>query len=154
MEIKWEAEEFEKIERSVSWYWISIIIATLLIAFSILEKDFLFGFFVLIAEILIIVWGDKNPRIISFTLNEKELILDTGKTYELSDLEEFSFLERNDGSQLAEIILKQKGKYKVSFMIQAPIQKIDDIKNILKKTIKEIPYDPSFVDSIQKISKF
>jgi|YelNatPaOPRAMG01_1025707.scaffolds.fasta_scaffold100831_1 hypothetical protein len=154
MELKWEAQEFEKPERSVSWYWISIIIATLLIAFAIWQKDFFFGFFILIAEILIIVWGDKEPRIISFTLTEKEITIDPGKTYALSEMEYFSVFEKNEDYPLDEIIFKLKGKYKIPFIVQIPKQKLQDAKNIISKVLKETPYDPSFIDSIQKISKF
>ena len=42
-ETTWEAPEFEYREKEVSWYWISIIAAALIIAFSVWEKDFLFA---------------------------------------------------------------------------------------------------------------
>ena len=154
MELKWEAQEFEKIEKNVSWYWISIIIATLLIGFAVWQKDFFFGVFILIAEILIIVWSDKEPKIVSFTLTEKELIIDPGKIYELSNIEYFSVFEKNDDFPLDEIIFKMKGKYKIPFVVQIPKQKIEEAKNIISKIVKEVPYDLSFIDSIQKISKF
>ena len=80
-ETTWEAPEFEYREKEVSWYWISIIAAALIIAFSVWQKDFLFGFFIVIAEMLFIVWGNKAPRTLTFTLTDTELnIGDTSHT--------------------------------------------------------------------------
>ncbi len=53
-EINWEAPEFEYREKDVSWYWISIIAAAAIIAFSVWQRNFLFGFFIVIAEMLVI----------------------------------------------------------------------------------------------------
>lgn len=60
-EIKWQAPEYEYREKTVSWYWISIVVAALVIAFSVWQKNFLFGFFIVIAEMLFIVWGNRTP---------------------------------------------------------------------------------------------
>ena len=64
-EITWEAPEFEYRPKSVSWYWISIIIAAAIIAFAIWERNFLFGIFIVIAEILFIAWGNETPATIA-----------------------------------------------------------------------------------------
>ena len=70
---EWSAPEFEYRPKSVSWYWISIICAAAIIAFAIWEQNFLFGIFVVIAEILLIAWGNEMPATVSITLTESEL---------------------------------------------------------------------------------
>lgn len=73
----WEAPEFEHREKDISWYWISIIVATLIIAFAVWQKNFLFGFFIVIAEILFVLWGNEKPRTVEFRITNKGSILMT-----------------------------------------------------------------------------
>src|SRR5580700_3929311 len=81
-EIKWQAPEYEFQEKGVSWYWLSIIAAALIVGFSVWEKNFLFGLFIVIAEILFIVWGNQQPRLVSFVMNESGLEIGTTKKYQ------------------------------------------------------------------------
>ena len=74
-EIAWEAPEFEYRHKDISWYWISIIVAVVCIGFAAWQKNFLFGFFVLVAEILILAWANQQPAIFNFRLTEKGLFI-------------------------------------------------------------------------------
>ena len=70
-ETTWKAPEFQYRSKGVSWYWMSIIIAVAIIAFAIWEHNFLFGIFIVIAEILLITWGNEAPRTIDFYAHRK-----------------------------------------------------------------------------------
>ena len=69
-EVVWDAPEFEYREKGISWYWLSIIAAACIIAFAAWFRNFLFGFFIVIAEILFIVWGNRQPRTVEFKLDD------------------------------------------------------------------------------------
>src|SRR3990167_3564751 len=89
-EMAWVAPEFEYRRKNVSWYWISIIIAVICIGFAAWQKNFLFGIFVLVAEILILAWGNQKPAMFSFRLTEKGLYIGDRKFFPYTEIESFS----------------------------------------------------------------
>ena len=90
------APEFEHRPKSVSWYWISIIIAATVIAFAIWEQNFLFGIFIVIAEVLFITWGNEAPAMVDFALTDSELAIGDAKRYAIKLFENFSVSEQNE----------------------------------------------------------
>lgn len=153
-EIKWEAPEFEHRERDVSWYWISIIIAATIIAFAVWQRNFLFGLFVVIAEILVIIWGDRTPRMTTFILTEKGVGIEPGKFHPFAGMESFSVDEGHDDEPWDNIIFHFHGKFKLPLIIKLPKEKLDEAKATIKKILKEVDYEPSFLDSLEKLIGF
>ena len=153
-EIKWEAPEFENRERDVSWYWISIIIAAVMIAFAVWQRNFLFGLFIVIAEILVIIWGDRAPRMISFMITEKGVEFELGKFHAFAEMEGFSIYESHKDDRWDELIFHLRGKFKIPLIIKIPKEKIGDARTIIKKVLKETDYEPTFIDSLEKLIGF
>jgi hypothetical protein len=83
-ETTWEAPEFEYRPKNISWYWLSIIVSAAIIAFAIWERNFLFGIFIVIAEILFIAWGNETPATIHFVLTENDLSIGEAKHYHVT----------------------------------------------------------------------
>ena len=151
-EINWEAPEFQYREKEVSWYWISIIVAAAIIAFAIWERNFLFGVFIVIAEILFISWGNEEPRVVLFKLTEHELSIGETKNYQLDLMESFSTNELTE--EWTELVFSFKSKFKTPIMMIAPKTTLDDIRKNLKPLLREVPYEPSLIDSLEKIIGF
>ena len=103
-ETTWQAPEFEYREKEVSWYWISIIAAALIIAFSVWEKDFLFGLFIVIAEMLFIVWGNKVPAVVPFTLTDTEITIGGYKSYLMKEFESWSADSVGNGGEILALL--------------------------------------------------
>jgi len=152
--IKWEAPEFESRGRDVSWYWISIIIAALMIAFAVWQRNFLFGFFVVVAEMLVIIWGNRTPRTISFALTEKGVEIEPEKFHHFADMESFSIDEGADDVQWDDIVFHFRGRFKTPLIIKLHKEKLGEAKAIIKKILKEVDYEPSFLDSLEKLIGF
>ena len=87
--ITWQAPEFQYREKGVSWYWLSIIVVAAIIAFAIWQRNFLFGVFMVIAEILLIVWANAVPKVFDFSLTENDLAIGEAKNYRISLFESF-----------------------------------------------------------------
>jgi len=151
-EITWEAAEFEYREKTVSWYWISIIIAALIIAFSVWERNYLFGFFIVIAEILFIVWGNQPPATIAFTLDEQELAIGGKKFYPLKSFEAMSVGPMDE--HWSEVVFHSRGRLKTPIKVIVPSETIEALRANLKTILKEVPYEPTFLDSIEKLLRF
>jgi hypothetical protein len=151
-ETTWEAPEFQYREKGVSWYWISIIIAAAVIAFAIWERNFLFGIFIVIAEILLIAWGNEAPRTIHFVLTENDLIVGTSKEYQLRLFESFS-VDKLD-SEWTELFFTFKAKLRTPIKVMVPTAKVDEIRKNLKTILREVEFEPSLLDSLEKIIGF
>ena len=153
-EIKWEAPEFENRTRDISWYWISIIIAATMIAFAVWQRNFLFGLFVIIAEILVITWGNRTPQMVTFTLAEKGIKIGSEKSYPFAEMENFSVDKSSDDELLDTVIFRFHGKLKIPLMIKLPKEKLEETRLIIKKVLEEVDYEPSFLDSLEKLIGF
>ena len=69
--IEWEAPEFEYHEKDPLWYWGSMIIAVIILGIAIWQKNFLFATFIVVAEILLMTIGGKQPRLIRFRIDDR-----------------------------------------------------------------------------------
>src|SRR5690348_2499840 len=94
--ITWEAPEFECRDKGVAWYCISIIVAAIIVAFAVWEKNFLFGLFIVIAEVLFIVWGNRLPRMIGLAASEAGITIEE-VFYAFRDFENVSIDTPFDG---------------------------------------------------------
>jgi hypothetical protein len=149
----WQAPEFEERDRDVSWYWISIIAAAIFIAFAVWQRNFLFGLFIIIAELLIIVWAGQKPRTISFSVSEKKLTIDEKKEYAMNDFENFSVDEKSNEAFDC-FFFYAKTKLRPLLPIIVPKNMTPDLRKNLKTGMKEVEYQPSLIDSLEKIIGF
>jgi len=151
LETSWDAPEFEYRPKSVSWYWLSIIIAAAVVAFAIWDRNFLFGVFVVIAEILFIAWGNETPATLHFTLTENDLEIGNAKSYQIKLFENFSV---NEQENWAEVSFAFKTKLRVPLKVLVPKVKIEEIRKNLKPSLREVEFEPSLLDSLEKIIGF
>jgi hypothetical protein len=151
-EIRWQAPEFEYRPKGVSWYWISIIVAAAIIAFAIWERNFLFGIFIVIAEILFIAWGDQIPDTMDFTLSESELRVGDAKQYQINLFENFSVNELSE--DWVEFFFSFKTKFRTPLKVILPKTKIEEVRKHLKTALREVEFEPSLLDSLEKIIGF
>jgi hypothetical protein len=151
-ETSWQAPEFEYRPKSVSWYWISIIISAAIIAFAIWQRNFLFGIFIVIAEILLIAWGNEIPATINFTLTENDLSIGEAKRYQVKLFENFSVNELDD--DWTELHFTFKAKLRTPLKVLLPKTKIEEVRKNFKPVLRETEFDPSLLDSLEKIIGF
>jgi hypothetical protein len=151
-EINWEAPEFEYREKEVSWYWISIIAAAVIIAFAAWQKDFLFGLFVVLAEMLFIVWGNRVPKTIPFTLTDMEIDIGGYKTYSIKEFESWS--ADSEGEEWIDVLFYFRSRLRPPLALIVPEDELAEIRSNLKTVLKEIEYELTLVDSIEKFLRF
>jgi hypothetical protein len=151
-EITWQAPEFEYREKEVSWYWLSIIVAAFIIAFSVWQKDFLFGFFIVIAEMLFIVWGNRVPQMTTFTLTDMEINIGGYKTYLFKEFESWSV--DADGAEWSDLMFYFRSRLHPPLAVMVPDEKMTEVRANLKVALKEIEHQPTLIDSIEKFLRF
>lgn len=151
-EVIWEAPEFEYREKDVSWYWISIIIAAFIIAFAVWQKDFLFGFFIVVAEILFIVWGNRAPRVTAFTLTDEWIDIGGYKSHALREFESWS--ADDVGGDWAELSFYFRSRLHTPLTMILPEDRLPAVRAGLRTVLREIPHEPTLIDAIEKFLRF
>lgn len=152
-ELSWHAPEYEHRQKGVNWYWTSIIIACVIVAFAVWERNFLFGFFVVVAEMLFVAWGDRPPRMILFRLSDRELAIDGDKKiYPINQLESWS-AETLDEDWI-ELNFSFKAKLKTPIRILLSTEHIENLRTSLKTILRETEYQPTLLDTIERLIRF
>lgn len=144
-EIIWRAPEFEYHAKGASWYWGSIGITAVLLAFSLWQKNLLFALFVVIAEVAIWHWARQVPRTLEFRIDSGGIAIGHIKFYSYEELEGFLIREAS-GHRGAELILRTQSRLNPFRKISIQEKDIPDIKKILPSSLKEIEYEDSLAD--------
>jgi len=148
----WEAPEFEYREKGVSWYWISIIIAALIIGFSVWTKNFLFGFFIVIAEVLFIAWGNQVPRMIAFTIDDEHFSIGGTKHYSMKDFESWS--GTNFGGEWSNVMFNFRSRVRTPISALIEEKHLVQLRDNLKGTLKEVEHEITLIEIIERLLRF
>lgn len=152
-EIKWSVQEFEYFEKGISWYWLTIIVGVVLIFLALLQKNFLFAIFVVIAELLVLNWGSYYPKAIEIKLNNKGLEINRKKFYPYDGLKGFA-VNPTYSPSLFEVFFFVKQKLTQEVKVLARSEDIEDIQEFLRNYLPETEHDESLIDHIARILKF
>ncbi|MBI4087273.1 MAG: hypothetical protein HY434_00370 [Candidatus Liptonbacteria bacterium] len=150
--MKWQAPEFDYRKKDVSWYWLSIIVAVIILGFAVWQRNFPFGFFIVVAEIMILVWANTEPPMIDFELNDKGLAVGEHAFHSYAELANFSVDE--EGNEEWSHLFFQFHRPKPKLKIKIPKHLVNDARQIFKKSLPEIKHESSFVDAIEEIIGF
>lgn len=149
------APEFEYHEKSAAWYWTTVVIALIILAFALWQQNFLFGFFVIMAEVLLVIWANKKPAIVEFVVGEKSIRADK-RNYQYSELKHYSVDEDSD-PDFTRIIFEPKQRAKVKLDIIIPRAQADEILDFLAEEapgLPEIEYEVKFLDALERFLRF
>lgn len=151
--ITWKAPEFEYHPKGIHWYWTSIVLAVLFMAIAIYQQNFLFSVFIVIAEILLLIWGTREPRDINFALTEKGLVIEHHGSFPVRDFTHFSSFE--DWSQdWSTIILELRGQFRHSMRLHVPRGRFAEIEHHFKQVIPQIHRDESLMEVMERFLGF
>ena len=163
-EITWQAPAFKYYPKDVSWYWLSFIIAIMLMAFAVWQKNLLFAVFIFLAEIMIFTWAGRRPELIKFKIDEKGISI-AGKIYNYSDLEKFCLRPDSEGPResasspresviFEELIIKRKTHLNPYFRILVEAKISSRVREILIQKLTEEEYEDSLLEGIFKWLRF
>jgi hypothetical protein len=140
---EWEAPEFEKREKSKSWFVIPAIITVVVGIIAIATDNILLLILILLGFFMIYIYAKKEPRIIKFKINEKGIEVDE-KLHDFSSLKSF-WIFYNPPTE-KEISLRSR---KASFpYIRIPLadQNPNEIRKYLLKFLPEKRHKESLID--------
>jgi len=152
-EIRWDAPEFEYQPKSLVWYTTSMLLAALLVGMGVWQRNVLFVAFVVIAEMLMLFWGNEKPRVLTFSLSGKELRIGEDKSYPLHDITEFSVDDEGGGAWVRFFLRRARG-FAPLVRIHVPKQLAPQVRSFFGERFPEKEWEPSFSDTIEKLMRF
>jgi hypothetical protein len=150
--IEWRAPEFDYREKGIGWYWGSIIIAVAALGVAVWQKNFLFGVFIVIAEILVLVWANRPPATRTFRLTDRELAVDDHTRYLMSDLQSFSVHE--DGGDFPTLILVSAHRLRPAIKIKVAKDRLPAVEELLQTKAPRVAWENSFIDNLERFFDF
>lgn len=127
--------------------------AVLILGVAIWQKSFLFGSFVVVAEVLILFWGNKQPRMVEFKMTEKGLTVSGGKFYSYADMKSFA-VDDDPDSYWKVFFFDFKKKLKLNLRIMAPAEKLHQIRETIKSVVPLVEMEHSLIDTLERIFHF
>lgn len=153
--VKWNAPEFDFYPKGNAWYWWSITITLLLLGFAIWQKNFLFAFFVVVAELLVLSWGSRKPMTMEFKLDEKGLTINGLKFYPYADLKSFGVSDMAPTDEkFEEIVIYLKRRMRTGLNILVPKDKEAEIVTAFSKKIAKVEAELSLLDALERFLRF
>lgn len=152
-EIIWYAPEFQYHHKELGWYWLSIIGSGILFLIALWQKNLLFGIFVVIAELMVIIWAKEFPKNIRFKLSKKGLEIGKMKFYSYEELSGFHIHEEDEDG-FSELILKTNKRLHPYLKVLVDKNDIAEIKDYLKNHLPEIEYEEPVSEAISRIIGF
>ena len=152
-ELQWRAPEFEERPKDVSWYWASIIAAVLILGFALWRGNFLFAVFILIAELLMLVWGNRSPNMIGFSLEDNVLVVGEKSRYSLLDMEHWSVAD-NVSEEWKSLTFIPKRGVRLPVIIRVPQERFAEVEQYLTARLPKVEHEDSFLDTLEKFLGF
>lgn len=149
----WKAPEYEHRPKLPGWFWISIIGSLVLLAFAIWQRNFLFGLFILIAEVLLLVWGNREPDEVSITIDHGGVRIGTHRYYPKSHIEAFSLLP-HPHTDWYDLYLLLDQRYIPTIKVHVPGRDAAEVRSLLSRMYPEYDHQESFIDSLERLLWF
>ena len=151
MTIKWRAPEYSYFEKDISWYWLVVIVAIIVVAVSLWQRNFLFAVFTILAALILIIWGYKKPAMVEFELNERGLEINSG-FYSKDRFKEFAIRKENEDYD--KLMLIGKSRFSRYLVLPVPKSKLDEIKKCCLNFWAETEYKESLIDELANFIRF
>jgi len=142
-EFEWEAPEFEKKEKTKSWFILPAIIAIIFGIIALITDNVLFLIFIILAFGVFYIYANKEPRILKFKINERGVEIDN-RLYDFDALR--SFWVFYNPPEEKEISFRSKKTFFPYIRIPLADQNPNEIREYLLKFLPEKKHAESLID--------
>lgn len=149
-QIVWEIKSHDHQERSDKFYLIVLSATVLLLLFSIWQKDFLFGVFVILASGTVLFLSGQKPENYKFKLSKNSVIIGENESeYPYEKFSHFDIYQFNPSEH--ELFLAFKEKFKPMLRIRIYENDVEKIREFLSSELPQKKIEPSLLDIFSKI---
>ena len=151
--LSWTVPEYQKHEKTTTWYIIAGLIGVGLLLFALFTNNFLFALFVVIAGAIIVIIEGQEPQKITITLTEEGIIVGN-KFYDYDEFENFAIVYKpQQGIKNLYFDFFSALKHRISI----PLEDVNPVKvrDILSSYITEDPdkTDPPLSEQLSRLLK-
>lgn len=151
-EIVWTAPEYEHRPKSPGWYWTSILVAVIILGIAVWQQNYIFAVFVIMAEMLIIVWGNREPRMIDFKINERGLYVGSS-FYPYAHITSFSYTD-HDHTEWADVIFYFEKRLQGEVKFHFPKNRLNELQGDLLNMAPLVVHEESLLDTFERFFGF
>ena len=142
-EFEWRAPEFDKKEKSQSWFILPAIIAIIFGVIALLTDNILFLILVLLGFFTFYIYAKKEPKIVKFKINEKGVEIDD-RLHDFDSLRSF-WLFYNPPEE-KEISFRSRKTFFPYLRIPLADQNPNEIRKYLLRFLPERRHKESLID--------
>lgn len=125
--LTWEALEYPEKNRSTDWFWgVGIVVVTVLVL-SIIFDNFLFGVFIFLMGVIVVIRAIKKPGIISFGIGPSGIRVDNN----LYPFKTFSAFWVEERGLTTRVILKSNKPLMPFLSLPLSYVNPDDVREVL-----------------------
>jgi hypothetical protein len=150
-EMRWQAYEYLYHEKTIDWYWYFGLVAVILIASALYLHNLLFAFIIGIASFIMLMYSNKHPKVIEYSMNEKRISFENS-SYEYRDILYFFIVDNEKHADEKLLLLQLKKTTSTLVMIPLGDAPLDDLRTFLLNFIEEkelaIPFGYTFMNII------
>ena len=143
--ISWKAPEYVYIKKPADWYWLVGIIAAGFFILALAMKNFLFAALLVIAAFIVMLYGTKKPRIVSFEISSRGVKIGK-KLFPYEYLK--SFWIQYDPPLKKELSLESKKSFMPYVILHLAELDPNIIRNYLIKLLPEKKHEESLIENI------
>jgi hypothetical protein len=144
--ITWEIKRVDAKEKTDKFYIMIIIAMAILLLFSVWQKNFLFGVFIILTCSTIFYFASQKPETYSFSINDMGIIIGNNEVvYEYDKFSHFDIFEYGAGNDY-EILLVFKTKLRPILRIRIYKNDKEKIKEFLLLKLPQKKTEPSILD--------
>lgn len=150
--LTWSAPEFEHVEKSTTWYWGSMVVAVVLMAIALWQKNFLFAVFIMVAELAIFMLSEEKPKMWDFTIDHRGVTIEGHKLYKYSTITMYDIHGFSD--EYHELLLQTKSK--VHHYIKLFIRVEDEyrVEELLDRYAVRGEIEKTFMETLERLLGF
>jgi len=153
LHLEWYAPEYEHRPKSMWWYWGSIAIALAVLVVAIWQENYLFASIIVIAEVLIIIWANREPRSIHFNFTQNGLEIDKRHNYRWENLIGFGIAD-DLNEEKPRLYLFRKEHFHTPVIISLPRGKRKAIEIFIESKLPRYDISSSLSDIVDEFTRF
>ena len=147
--IEFRSPEFEFFEKDIIWYAISLFVSVILVIFAIWQQNILFAVFIVVAESVLLFFGNDRPRTVQVTADKTGIEVGN-KFYSWKQIESFSVgYEKNETHSDLHFYPINKLGLKIHLDIEN--KDVARIKSFLHNYLTEVEHYESLSETLMRL---
>ncbi len=145
-ELRWRASEQRQVKNDPKWYALVIGIGAVLLTLAVIQRNFFFAVFVVVAAVTLIAENRQKPAVFDFSVTERGVGIGKNQFYPYDELEWFDMNERE--TRLDEIVIKRRTAFAQYLKLPIDRENAERAEKLLEEHLEKGTYEPSLLDTL------